>query len=94
MLFGNLNLIILECDFFLSSEKMPNICCVPSCKKRRADKAEGEKYHKFPLNEELRKKWISAVKIHFQPTKYTVICGNHFKKTCYMDSQSGKNTVK
>ena len=62
-------------------------CCVPLCTNRR-NKSHGVSFHTFPRDAELRKKWISAIKIDEGPdfaiTQHTVVCSAHFLRSDYV----------
>ena len=56
-------------------------CCVPRCSNRRS-KNPNLSFHSFPRKEDLRKKWIVAIRRdvgeQFQITGNTVVCSEHF----------------
>ena len=55
---------------------MPTLCCVPYCTKRGC--------HCFPSNPTARKAWLIAVRRKdYTPSKYSVVCQDHFKKEDY-----------
>ncbi|KAK3874885.1 hypothetical protein Pcinc_020204 [Petrolisthes cinctipes] len=54
-------------------------CCAVGCKNRA--RRGSVSFYLFPANQELREKWIAAVKRDgWQPTPYTRLCSNHFAK--------------
>ena len=70
-----------------NSEKMPQNCCVPECKKK-VYVEDGEKisYFKFPdqvKERDMFMKWIAAIRRdvgeHFKVTEHTKVCSRHFK---------------
>ena len=63
---------------------MVKTCVAAGCNKSNSD---GVSLHKFPRDKTLRKKWIDQVKRHrdkWEPTDYSVLCSNHFEKSCFM----------
>ncbi|CAK8674242.1 unnamed protein product [Clavelina lepadiformis] len=50
-------------------------------------------FHTFPLsNQDLCKKWIVAMKRDkFKPTKISVLCGNHFKASDFLEGANKRN---
>ena len=57
---------------------MPTECCVPGCTQRTG--------HSFPMSDTQRMKaWKVAVRRdHWQPTKHSIVCKNHFAETDYV----------
>ncbi|KAK3885153.1 hypothetical protein Pcinc_010634 [Petrolisthes cinctipes] len=54
-------------------------CCAVGCKNRAGRGSVS--FYCFPANQELREKWIAAVKRDgWQPTPYTRLCSDHFAK--------------
>ncbi|XP_055924540.1 uncharacterized protein LOC129956631 [Argiope bruennichi] len=75
---------------------MPLICCVPNCNGNYRNGPRVSVFA-FPKNEELKKKWLSAIhREGFYPTQHSRVCELHFKKndiereTSLFDSKSGK----
>lgn len=67
---------------------MPKNCSVPQCNNNNK-KGNARHYHVFPKNTTLRKKWMCRLKMGKQPTKYQVVCSEHFKKSDYFISDNG-----
>ena len=47
---------------------------------------EGITMHKFPKDEELRKKWLKFVHTHrpnFEPKERSCLCSSHFEPSCF-----------
>ncbi|XP_045460585.1 ring-infected erythrocyte surface antigen-like isoform X1 [Harmonia axyridis] len=62
---------------------MPSSCAAYNCSVR-SKKGSGVKFHRFPKNEEIRQKWVTAMRRKdFNPSPTTVICSNHFKTEDY-----------
>lgn len=41
-------------------------------------------FHRFPKNENLRKRWIAKLsRENFEISKHTVLCSEHFEPTCF-----------
>ncbi|KAM7285036.1 tRNA (adenine(37)-N6)-methyltransferase isoform X1, partial [Ixodes scapularis] len=63
---------------------MPTYCCVPLCKQSGYLDTSGAKvsFHRFPRNEDTRKRWIVAIKRDegpsFQVSMATKVCSKHF----------------
>lgn len=62
---------------------MPSQCCVSGCKSNyKSEKTRGKHYVSvflFPKNEELRKKWLSAIpRKNWTPSQSSVVCVLHF----------------
>ena len=56
---------------------MPETCRAVGCSNRRGRK-EGLSFHRFPEDEERRRKWVAAVnRKDWHPTKYS-LCNEHF----------------
>ena len=69
---------------------MVKTCVAAGCSNTNKD---GVSLHKFPQDRAqdrtLRKKWIDQVKRHrdkWEPTDYSVLCSQHFEKSCFMPS--------
>lgn len=74
---------------------MPSRCVVPGCKSNYDTSLKDETgtrlttnyksiFH-FPKNEELRKKWISAIpRKNWSPTQHSKVCSMHFLETDIM----------
>ncbi|XP_048243694.1 THAP domain-containing protein 1-like [Haliotis rufescens] len=64
----------------ISPYQMPASCCAIGCSNRGG----GENHHKFfriPKEEDVRKKWIFAIRRKdWTPTEYSRICNEHFQK--------------
>ena len=64
---------------------MPRRCIAAGC-----DGVGGKDYslHKFPKDEEIRKKWIRAVKEQRSnwkgPSPYSLLCSKHFTEDCFI----------
>ncbi|CAG9859372.1 unnamed protein product [Phyllotreta striolata] len=59
---------------------MVQSCAAYNCTQRYR---KGIKFHRFPTDEALKGKWIAAIRPDFAPSKYSVICGNHFLDSDY-----------
>lgn len=63
---------------------MPTYCCVPLCKQSGYLDTSGAKvsFHRFPRNEDTRKRWMAAIKRDegpsFQVSMATKVCSKHF----------------
>ncbi|KAK2185556.1 hypothetical protein NP493_228g01004 [Ridgeia piscesae] len=63
---------------------MPKSCCAVACHNHNMMKDKKVSFHIFPVDQKRRDKWIVAVKrvnsdgSGWQPTRYTVLCGEHF----------------
>ncbi|XP_077861527.1 THAP domain-containing protein 1-like, partial [Saccoglossus kowalevskii] len=63
---------------------MVHNCCVPECPKAGYRIQDGRKvsFHKIPSREQIRLKWIHAIKRdpgkHFTISKHTKVCSLHF----------------
>ena len=69
---------------------MPSSCCAPNCTNRHFKGTE-IKFHRFPLNEALRKRWVIASRRKdFLPSSASFICSEHFKTDDYLFSDSKK----
>lgn len=56
---------------------MPQCCVVPLCSSRMSG-------HRFPKDEQLRKRWIVAMKRDkYKPTRHARICNKHFLPSDY-----------
>ena len=58
---------------------MPTLCCVPRC--------NGRGGHLFPNDQNLRKRWIIAVKRgenNWTPSRFTKVCHAHFSEDDYV----------
>lgn len=65
-------------------------CCVPQCTSRR-EKEQSLSFHTFPVDPELRKKWVHAIRRDekegiFTITGNTVVCSKHFSEMDYFSS--------
>nr|XP_015839706.1 PREDICTED: THAP domain-containing protein 1-like [Tribolium castaneum] len=59
---------------------MPATCAAYGCTNRHK-KGGNISFHSFPNDESLRRKWVIAMKReHFEPSKYSKLCSDHFKK--------------
>ena len=62
---------------------MPSYCCVPQC--------NGLGGFIFPKDNELRKKWLIAIKREdynkclWRPSEHSVVCHRHFKATDFVE---------
>ena len=65
---------VFSCCYVLyESSKVPNKCCVPRCKGNYSNGPEVHAF-KFPADEELKKKWIYAIRRDdFVPTQYSKV---------------------
>lgn len=73
-------------------------CCVPNCSNRR-DKCPEVSFHGIPANEDLRKRWLVAIRRdvgpHFRISSSTVVCGAHFTAADFSTgSRQGSGAVK
>ncbi|XP_061190833.1 uncharacterized protein LOC133198949 [Saccostrea echinata] len=68
----------------MASKSVGRMCVVAGCSKRQSD---GVSVHVFPKDERLRAAWCRFVKLTRAdwsgPSKYTVICSDHFNEDCY-----------
>lgn len=69
---------------------MPTYCCVPGCTTTGSG-------HKFPLDPQMKKRWIIAIKRLdpvtkkiWQPSLSSVVCHNHFLPTDYRETLLGE----
>ena len=65
------------------------MCCVPGCySNSKKQKQKKLSFHKFPLDEGLRKKWIGNIKQKnfVRPTEHHRVCSLHFKNEKKMGS--------
>ena len=71
-----------------------NHCCVPLCTNRRKT-SPLLAFHSFPRSEELRKRWIIAIRRDegptFQVTGNTLVCSAHFLPSDYYDQYKVKD---
>lgn len=75
----------LSCQIFA----MVQACCVYACK-NRCVKGCGKSFHQFPVDKNIRDKWVIATKRkNFKPSKYSVICSDHFLATDYVETMEG-----
>ena len=59
---------------------MPSSCCCVGCTNRQV-KRSSLKFIRFPEDEQLRNKWIAAIRReNWKPNEHTRICGQHFIK--------------
>ena len=62
---------------------MVNSCSAYGCSNRSA-KGGPQSFHRFPKNQELRRKWIVAAKREkFEPSEYSCICSDNFLPSDY-----------
>ena len=73
---------------------MVQSCSAFACQ-NRFEKGSGKSFHQFPLDKpELLKKWLHAVRrTDWKPSKYSVICSDHFTQADYGDKRLLKNAV-
>lgn len=58
---------------------MPSSCCVPGCRSNYTSNSPSVTVFKFPKNEELKRKWLSAIpRADFTPKTRSVVCLKHF----------------
>ena len=73
----------------MASNSKGRMCVVAGCSNRLAD---GVSLHVFPKDERQRAAWVRFVKLTRAdwsgPSKYTVICSEHFREDCYEASYS------
>lgn len=64
---------------------MVNSCSAYGCKNRNS-KGSTITFHRFPLNNKsLLKLWLYQIKRGgWEPSKYSVICSEHFKEDCFV----------
>jgi hypothetical protein len=61
-------------------------CCVPHCLERGG--------HQFPKNENLRKKWMCAIRRDkWTPTRFSYVCQAHFLPMDYKATTIGGNVA-
>lgn len=61
----------------------------------RFQKGKNIKFHRFPTDLNMKKKWLIAMKRNnFQPSKVAVICSNHFKESDYEINVQGNKILK
>lgn len=59
-------------------------CVAAGCNNTHKD---GVSLHSFPSDMALRKLWVDKVKRYrekWEPTKYSVLCSQHFEQDCFM----------
>ena len=85
---------------YFQVEEMPTHCCVPECTKKGYRKDDGTKvsYFKFPTENQMKKKWLHAIRRdegkHFKVTEYTNIYSRHFREGDIKKSLAGKNELR
>ncbi|KAH7976524.1 hypothetical protein HPB52_015801 [Rhipicephalus sanguineus] len=66
---------------------MPNYCVAYGC--RSTYGRDEVAFHKFPRDQKMAAKWVSAVKRKcFKPTRSSVLCSKHFRDSDYVRSPS------
>ncbi|XP_028132033.2 uncharacterized protein LOC114327558 [Diabrotica virgifera virgifera] len=68
---------------------MPYNCCVPQCNSV-SNKTENVKFHKFPSNKDLQKRWLIAIRSGKRISKHTKICSRHFSDENYTVTSLGQ----
>lgn len=71
-------------------------CCVSKCKNYyKITSKRILKFHEFPKNLELKKKWSSVLLINSNLKDKTdlKVCSEHFMNEDYVDSISGENNL-
>lgn len=68
---------------------MPCNCCVPQCNSVN-NKNRNLKFHQFPKDVMLKKKWVIATKSGKKPSKYAKVCSKHFKLSDYTSTSMGE----
>lgn len=73
---------------------MKGTCCSAfNCSKRQG--VDDVSFHIFPKNEEIRQKWIVALKRdNFVPGSRALICGDHFTPDSFLESLDGRERAK
>ncbi|XP_044751591.1 uncharacterized protein LOC123311602 [Coccinella septempunctata] len=73
---------------------MPKSCSAKGCTVRFI-KGANLKFHKYPKNEDLRKKWVEAVnRENFQPSEAAKLCSKHFQPDDYYINVHGNKCLK
>ncbi|VEN57119.1 unnamed protein product [Callosobruchus maculatus] len=74
--------------------KMVESCCAVNCCNRRT-KGVKMKFHRLPIDPYLRNLWLHAIgRIHFTPSRTTVICEEHFTSQDYEVNVHGNRVLK
>lgn len=60
-------------------KRMGRHCCVPNCKVGYKTHTQKISVFKFPEQEPIRSKWISAIPRNFVPSNNSGVCAKHFR---------------
>uniref|UniRef100_A0A6P7GDH0 Uncharacterized protein LOC114336093 n=1 Tax=Diabrotica virgifera virgifera TaxID=50390 RepID=A0A6P7GDH0_DIAVI len=61
-----------------------------ACNSGTSNKTENVKFHKFPSNKDLQKRWLIAIRSGKRISKHTKICSRHFSDENYTVTSLGK----
>ncbi|XP_030749269.1 zinc finger protein 724-like isoform X3 [Sitophilus oryzae] len=63
-------------------------CSVFNCKRRSDKKEPGVTFHRFPKEDERKKRWVLALKLDRDPTRHDRVCSKHFEEKCFNTTSS------
>lgn len=89
--------LVKQYSFFRLSDtpEMPTHWCVPLCTRKGSRSESGEKisFFRFPLDNDLKKQWIHAIRRdvgkHFNMTNETRVCSRHFRADDFRKTHNG-----